>query len=119
MLVRAALLLPTLLLPMSALAPATGALAQDREPPPAWAYPVNPPDLKPPSDDGSLRRVPGSQAAYTLTQVRDRYFSPIWHPDEHPAQPEVVARGRKPDVPACGFCYRADGSGGPENANLA
>ena len=33
--------------------------------------------------------------------------------------PEVVARGRKPDVNACGFCHRADGPGGPENANLA
>lgn len=33
--------------------------------------------------------------------------------------PEVVAHGRKPDVNACGFCHRADGPGGPENANLA
>jgi len=33
--------------------------------------------------------------------------------------PEVVARGRKPDVFACGFCHRADGPGGPENASLA
>lgn len=89
------------------------------ESPPAWAYPINPPDLKPTPDDGSLRRVPGSTAAFTLTQVRDRQFSPVWHPGEHPPQPEVVARGRKPDVPACGFCHRADGPGGPENANLA
>src|SRR5688500_14701853 len=28
------------------------------------------------------------------------------------------SRGRKPDVYACGFCHRADGPGGPENANL-
>ena len=95
-------------------APALGA-----EEPPAWAYPVNPPGLKPSPDDGTLRRVPGSAAAFTLTQVRDRHFSPVWHPDEHPSQPEVVARGRKPDVAACGFCHRADGPGGPENANLA
>ncbi len=27
--------------------------------------------------------------------------------------------GRNPDVYACGFCHRADGRGGPENANLA
>jgi cytochrome c553 len=33
--------------------------------------------------------------------------------------PEIVAYGRKPDVLACGHCHRADGSGGPENANLA
>jgi cytochrome c553 len=96
-----------------------GALAQSKEVPPEWAYPVTPPGLKPTPDDGTLRRVPGSTAAFTLTQVRDRQFSPVWHPDEHPPQPEVVARGRKPDVPACGFCHRADGPGGPENANLA
>ena len=96
-----------------------GAFAQSKEVPPEWAYPVNPPGLKPPPDDGTLRRVPGSTAAFTLTQVRDRQFSPVWHPEEHPPQPEVVARGRKPDVAACGFCHRADGPGGPENANLA
>jgi cytochrome c553 len=87
--------------------------------PPEWAYPVNPPGLKPKPDDGTLRSVPGSSASFTLTQVRDRFFSPDWHPAEHPPQPEVVARGRKPDVLACGFCHRADGPGGPENSNLA
>src|SRR5262245_20106054 len=97
----------------------TNTAAQTQEPPPAWAYPVNPPDLKLAPDDGTPRRVPGSNITFTLTQVRDRQFSPVWHPEEHPAQPEVVARGRKPDVPACGFCHRADGPGGPENANLA
>jgi cytochrome c553 len=102
-----------------ACAPAGGALAQSPGSPPAWAYPVNPPDLKLPPDDGSLRRVPGSTAAFTLTQLRDRFFAPVWQPGEHSPLPEVVARGRKPDVFACGFCHRADGPGGPENANLA
>lgn len=110
----AAILLLPLICGLAAATPARAA-----EGPPAWAYPVNPPDLKPVPDDGTLRRVPGSTAAFTLTQVRDRHFSPDWHPGEHPPQPEVVARGRKPDVPACGFCHRADGPGGPENANLA
>jgi cytochrome c553 len=96
-----------------------GAFAQSNEVPPEWAYPVNPPGLKPTPDDGSIRRVPGSAAGFTLTQTRDRNFSPDWHPEDHPPMPEVVARGRKPDVPACGFCHRADGPGGPENANLA
>jgi cytochrome c553 len=87
--------------------------------PPDWAYPVNPPGFKLAPDDGTLRRVPGSSATFTLTQTRDRFLSPDWHPEDHPPQPEVVARGRKPDVWACGFCHRADGPGGPENANLA
>ncbi len=86
---------------------------------PAWAYPVNPLDLKPTLDDGSLRHVPGSTRAYTLSQLRDFFVAPDWHPGDHPAMPVVVAVGRRPDVYACGFCHRADGRGGPENANLA
>ena len=92
--------------------------AQSQEEPPPWAYPVNPPDFKPPPDDGTVRRVPDSTVTLTLTQVRDRFFAPDWHPGDYPPLPEIVARGRKPDVFACGFCHRADGPGGPENANL-
>lgn len=33
--------------------------------------------------------------------------------------PAIVARGRAPKVLACGYCHRADGSGGPENATLS
>lgn len=88
------------------------------ESPPSWAYPANPPDFKVSPDDGSVRRSPGSTAGYTLSQVRDRFLAPDWHPADYPQMPEVVARGRKPDVLACGFCHRADGPGGPENASL-
>ena len=87
--------------------------------PPAWAYPVNPPDFKPPPDDGKPRQVPDSSASYSVAQTRDRFLAPDWHPADHPAMPEIVAKGRKPDVFACGFCHRADGPGGPENAGLA
>jgi len=89
------------------------------EVPPAWAYPVNPPDFKPAVEDGSLRHVPGSTRAYTLGQLRDFFMAPDWHPGDHPVMPGVVAVGRKPDVYACGFCHRADGRGGPENASIA
>ena len=87
--------------------------------PPAWAYPVNPPDLKPRAEDGVLRKVPDSAASYSVAQLRDRFIAPVWHPSDHPALPQVVAEGRKPNVFACGFCHRADGPGGPENASLA
>lgn len=93
--------------------------APGAEAPPAWAYPVNPPDLKPAVDDGRLRHVPGSTRVYTLSQLRDFFMAPDWHPGDHPVMPDVVAVGRKPDVYACGFCHRADGRGGPENANIA
>ena len=87
--------------------------------PPAWAYPVNPPDFKPRVDDGQLRRVPDSTAGYTVTQLRDLFTAPVWHPEDHPPLPPIVAQGRKPAVFACGVCHRADGPGGPENANIA
>ncbi|MBV9249560.1 MAG: hypothetical protein JO227_10010 [Acetobacteraceae bacterium] len=87
--------------------------------PPAWAYPVNPPDFKMQPDDGTLRHVPDSTAAFTVTQARDLFFTHDWHPSDHPPLPEIVAYGRKPEVMACGVCHRADGPGGPENASLA
>ena len=87
--------------------------------PPPWAYPVTPPDVKLIPDDGTIRKVPDSSAGYTLTQVRDGFLAPDWHPGDHPKMPKIVARGRKPDVLACGYCHRADGPGGPENASLA
>lgn len=86
---------------------------------PAWAYPVNPPDFKLSLDDGLLRHAPGSTVEYFLPQVRDRFLAPDWHPAEHPPMPAVVAIGRKPDVSACGYCHRAEGTGGPENASIA
>ena len=93
--------------------------AQAVDVPPAWAYPVNPPDFKVPSDDGAPRHVPDSTAAFTLTQARDLFFALDWHPSDHPPLPDIVALGRKPDVMACGVCHRADGPGGPENSGIA
>ena len=87
--------------------------------PPTWAYPLNNPDYKPPVDDGKPVRVPDSTAGYTWTQLRDRFIAPVWHPGDHATLPEVVAQGRKPGVFACGYCHRAAGPGGPENADLA
>jgi cytochrome c553 len=97
----------------------TIAAAQPIDAPPSWAYAIAAPDYKAPADDGRLRHVPGSSAQWTLTQLRDPFFAPDWHPEEHPALPDVVAHGRKPEVYACGFCHRAEGTGGPENASLA
>ena len=94
-------------------------LASATEDSSAWAYPVNPPDFKLAPDDGLVRRAPGSTVEYFLPQVRDRFLAPDWHPAEHPALPVVVAMGRKPDVSACGYCHRAEGTGGPENASIA
>jgi cytochrome c553 len=95
-----------------------GAVAQSQDGSPSWAYPVNPPNFQRAPDDGSIRRVPGSTAGFTLTQVRDLFAAPDWHPADHPPMPSIVASGRKPDVMACGVCHRADEPGGPENSSL-
>ncbi len=86
---------------------------------PEWAYPVAAPDYKPAADDGVVRRIPGSVAGYTVTDSRNLFAAPVWHPEDHPKLPDIVAKGRKPIVQACGVCHRADGRGGPENANIA
>ena len=85
-----------------------------------WAYPMNPTSVPPPApDDGALRRVPGSDQSFTLTRIRDLYGVPDWHPGDHPPMPQVVARGRKPAIYACGYCHLPNGLGRPENASLA
>lgn len=89
------------------------------EPPPPWAYPVNPPGVQAPPDDGVPRHVPGSSAAFTLTRIRDLFDAPDWHPDDHPPMPPIVAHGRRPEVFACGYCHLPNGLGRPENASLA
>jgi cytochrome c553 len=87
--------------------------------PPAWAYPVDPPGLQTPRGDGKLRHVPDSELSFSLDQVCDSFLSPDWHPQDHLPMPEVVAHGKKPNVLACGYCHRAEGTGGPENTSLA
>jgi cytochrome c553 len=42
-----------------------------------------------------------------------------WFPDAHGPMPDVVSRGRKPSVLACGYCHLPDGAGRPENAMIA
>jgi cytochrome c553 len=97
---------------------AVSSLAIAHAEPPMWAYPINPPDFKPRAEDNIPRRVPESTATYSVTQLRDRFIAPVWRPNEQPPLPPIVAEGRKPNVYACGFCHRADGPGGPENASL-
>ena len=97
---------------------ATGvAMAADQPPP--WAYPVNPPGIQPAPDDGMPRQVPGSRASFTLTQIRDLFSAPDWHPGDHSPMPEIVAQGSKPGVFACGYCHLPNGLGRPENSSLA
>jgi cytochrome c553 len=101
------------------LASLTATAASADEAPPPWAFVVNPPGSQPAPDDGTLRRVPGSSVAFTLTQIRDLFSVPDWRPDDHPAMPEIVRHGAKPAVFACGYCHLPNGLGRPENSSLA
>lgn len=86
---------------------------------PSWAYPINPPGAPRPADDEEQLRLSGSSQTYTEAQLRDLFNAPDWRPQDHPSMPDVVARGRAPDVRACGFCHLPTGDGRPENARLA
>jgi cytochrome c553 len=106
---------------------AAGALRAASDPP-AWAYNVPPapppgaqpaPPAQPARDDGALQKLPGSSGAFTLTQIRDAFGPADWYPGDHPAMPDVVAHGRRPDVRACSLCHYPNGKGRPENAGVA
>jgi cytochrome c553 len=88
----------------------------------SWAYPINPPGAPaaaPAPDDGSAKHVPGSNVALKTPQIRDLFNPPDWYPEDHPAMPEIVGHGRRPEVRACGYCHLPNGQGRPENASLA
>jgi cytochrome c553 len=87
---------------------------------PTWAYPM--PATPAPAaklDTVALLHVPHSQAGYTQARTRNLFAVVDWHPENHPAMPDVVEHGRRPAVSACGYCHYPDGGGRPENATLA
>ena len=87
---------------------------------PGWAYPVVVSGGPPAPDDGRPQRVPDSTVAFTRKQISAIAGTvPDWHPDEHPVMPDIVAKGRPPQVFACGYCHLPTGAGRPENASLA
>lgn len=89
---------------------------------PDWLYPISIPSSAPSASaaaDAARVGVPGSAETFTRGETRDLFAAPDWFPDAHRPMPEIVVRGRKPDVYACGYCHLPDGAGRPENATLA
>jgi len=66
-----------------------------------------------------VKHLPGSTGAFTRAQISDRFGPADWYPGDHPAMPDVVAHGKKPDVLACSLCHYPNGKGRPENAGVA
>jgi cytochrome c553 len=107
---------------------------------PLWAYgfdkprapgekasPQNPPtrNLRPeedPVEQTRLRRLEGSNATYSLVDVRDGQNVIDWFPGDHPPMPDVVQHGPAALGKAtrgCGSCHLPNGKGRPENAGVA
>ncbi len=99
----------------------TAALAQAPAQLPLWAYPdhFSQGSAASPAAGAKLQHLPGSKASYTKAEINDIFVVPDWYPDAHPAMPDVVIHGRKPDVYSCGHCHLPNGQGRPENASLA
>lgn len=105
---------------------------------PEWAYPVPPPapprsQTKAAADPAAAAnakaaaaaratetlRMPGTDVTMTRAQLRRGVDVPDWHPNEHPAMPDIVKKGREPQVWACGYCHLPSGAGRPENSSVA
>jgi cytochrome c553 len=108
-------------------------LAANDGPPPPWAYgfpaaataapaapaPAASAPAAAPAPDVTPRQVPGSAGSFTLAQIRDGFGPADWFPGDHPAMPEIVAHGKRPDVRACSLCHYPNGKGRPENAGVS
>ncbi len=90
---------------------------------PYWAYgfsgPGNPAPAAAAAPDTSAKHLTGSKFEFTRAQISDRFGPADWYPEDHPAMPDVVAHGKKPDVFACSLCHYPNGKGRPENAGVA
>src|SRR5262245_34200599 len=106
-----------------ALAVAPSLLAQSPQPP-VWAYAIpNPPPAgapaTPPAADTSMKQVPGSTLSFTRQQISDGFGPADWFPGDHPAMPDIVSHGKRPDARACGLCHMPNGKGRQENAGIS
>jgi len=92
---------------------------------PLWAYPAQPPlpadAPRPPrpAPDETIQHVPNSTLAISQPQATNVFDAPDWHPDEHPAPPDVVMHGRKPSLEACAHCHLPNGLGTDMNQAAA
>jgi cytochrome c553 len=69
--------------------------------------------------DPTLQHIPGSTLSFTSAQIRNGFGPADWFPEDHPSMPEIVAKGKMPEVNACALCHYPNGKGRPENAPVA
>jgi cytochrome c553 len=133
-----------LILSVVAVVAAGGLLgAQQPEAAPDWAYgylaPVGPGDkVAPPCpetakafpdcaypgppvpEDGVQHALPGASKRLTRAQVFFDFGPGDWYPEDHPAMPAIVAKGKQAQgVRACALCHYPNGQGKMENGHVA
>jgi cytochrome c553 len=95
--------------------------------PPPWAYGFEGPPqagatatpVAAPNTDQTPRSIPGATAQYPRAQIANRFGPADWFPNDHPQMPDVVAKGKQPQVWACGLCHYPNGKGRAENAGVS
>jgi cytochrome c553 len=107
--------------------------------PPPWAYgftspgtePAAPPctkESKPldcarigaPRPKDVIHKLPDTTLTFVEYDIHYDYGPADWYPEDHPAMPQIVARGRESDkLRACALCHYPNGQGKPENAPVA
>ena len=100
------------LAPGDAVAPACASTAKGF---PDCAYPA-----APVPDDGIKRELQGAPAKFTRNEAYDDYGPADWYPGDHPAMPEIVAKGKaSAGARACALCHYPNGQGKMENGGVA
>jgi cytochrome c553 len=85
---------------------------------PSWAFPLAD-AVQPEADENAQVRLQGSTKTYTVGQLEELFTAEDWFPEEGPARPAIVLKGREPLAMACGVCHLMSGMGHPESSDLA
>jgi cytochrome c553 len=82
---------------------------------PECAYPA-----APVQDDGIKHELAGAPAKFTRSEAYYDYGPADWYPGDHPAMPEIVAKGKaSAGARACALCHYPNGQGKMENGGVA
>jgi cytochrome c553 len=74
----------------------------------------------PVAEDGVKHSLSGTDRRFTRNEAYNDYGPADWYPGDHPAMPDIVARGKQADgVRACALCHYPNGQGKMENGHVA
>jgi cytochrome c553 len=74
----------------------------------------------PTDPQNTIRRLSGSEGAFTVAQISYRYGPADWFPGDHPPMPDIVAHGKETiGLRACALCHLPNGKGLMQNGGVA